>query len=139
MNAKLIFRIVILISGLVGVIYASHYFSSRPFQSSLDEVFQTGSRFQWCSTTQAKFKWFNAEIAQKTKRLGPDNLAKTYCYVQMESIQGIDIKNANWDKLAEGLDSEGQVVYLEWDRTLHLFRAAGLPFKSSVLYKELAD
>ena len=139
MNAKLIFRISILIFGLAGVIYASRYFSSRPFQSSLDEVFQTGSRFQWCSTARTNFKWFDAEIAQKTKLISRENLAKTYCYVQMESIQGIDIKKANWAKLAEGLDSEGQVVALEWDRSLQIFRAAGLPFKSSVLYKDLAD
>lgn len=139
MNAKLIFKLSILIFGLCAVIYASKYFSSQPFQSSLDDVFKAGSQFQWCTTTNSKFKWLNADIAQKTKALSKDMVAKKYCFVQMESIQGIDIKTASWAKLAEGLDSGGQVVYLEWDKALQIFRAAGLPFKSSVLYKDLTD
>jgi hypothetical protein len=139
MNAKLIFRVSILIFGLVAVIFASKYFSSQPFQSSLDEVFQAGSQFQWCSTTNSKFKWLNADIAAKTKSLDKDAVAKKYCMVQMESIQGIDIKTAKWEKIAEGLDSGGQVVFLEWDKALQIFRASGLPFKSSFLYKNLTD
>lgn len=139
MYGKLIFKVSILVFGLVAVLYASKYFSSQPFQNSLDDVFQAGSQFKWCSTTQSKFKWLNPEIAQKTKSVSTDMVAKKYCFVQMESIQGIDLKTAHWDKLAEGLDSGGQVVYLEWDKALQIFRAAGLPFKSSVLYKDLTD
>ncbi|MBC7458763.1 MAG: hypothetical protein H7235_10815 [Bdellovibrionaceae bacterium] len=139
MNAKLIFKISILVFGLAAVIFASKYFSSQPFQNSLDDVFQAGSQFQWCSTTNSKFKWLNPAIAKKTKSVAKNGLAEKYCFVQMESIQGIDIKIAKWDKLAQGLDSGGQVVYLEWDKGLQIFRAAGLPFKSSVLYKDLTD
>lgn len=139
MGVKLIFKLSILIFALFAVIYASKYFSSQPFKSSLDEVLQAGSQFQWCTTTNSKFKWLNAEIAQKTKAVSKDMVAKKYCFVQMESIQGIDIKTAQWEKLAEGLDSGGQVVYLEWDKALKIFRAAGLPFKSSILYKDLTD
>lgn len=139
MNAKLIFRVSILVFGLCAVIYAMKYFSSQPFQNSLEDVFQAGSQFQWCTTTHSKFKWLNPDIATKTKSVAKDMVAKKYCTVQMESIQGVDIKTAKWDKLAEGLDSGGQVVYLEWDKALRIFRAAGLPFKSSVLYKDLTD
>jgi len=139
MNAKFIFKLSLLIFALVGVIFASKYFSSQPFQNSLDSAFEAGSQFQWCTTTNSKFKWLNTDIAKKTKSVAKDMVAKKYCVVQMESIQGIDIKTAAWEKLAEGLDSGGQVVYLEWDRALKIFRAAGLPFKSSILYKDLTD
>jgi hypothetical protein len=139
MNHKFIFKIVILLFALVAVIFASKYFSSLPFQNSLDQVFQAGSQFQWCSTTDSKFKWLNVHMDQKTKSIDKTAVAKKYCLVQMESIQGIDIKMAKWDKLAEGLDSAGQVVYLEWDSALQIFRAAGLPFKSSILYNDLTN
>jgi hypothetical protein len=139
MNAKLIFKVSILIFALVAVLFASKYFSSQPFQSSLDEAFKVGSQFQWCSTTNSAFKWLNDDIAAKTKSINKDILAKKYCFVQMESIKGIDIKTAKWEKLAEGLDSGGQMVFLEWDKALQIFRAAGLPFKSSFLYKDLTD
>ena len=139
MGAKLIFKLSILIFALFAVIYAAKYFSSQPFQNSLDNAFQAGSQFQWCTTTNSKFKWINTDIARKTKSVSKDMVAKKYCFVQMESIQGIDIKTAHWEKLAEGLDSGGQVVYLEWDKALQIFRAAGLPFKSSILYKDLTD
>ncbi len=139
MNVKLFVKVSVLIFGLAMVIYASKYFSSQPFQNSLDEVFQASSQFQWCTTTNSKFKWLNADIAKKTKSIAKDMVANKYCFVQMESIQGVDIKQAKWEKLAEGLDSGGQVVYLEWDKALKIFRAAELPFKSSVLYKDLTD
>ncbi len=122
--------------GLVMVNFASKYFSSQPFQNNLDEVFKVGSQFQWCST---QFQWLNDDMAAKTKSQDPDQVTKKYCVVYMESIQGVDLKKATWKKLSEGLDSGGQVVYLEWDKALQIFRAAGLPFKSSVLSRDLAN
>ncbi len=139
MNAKLIFKLSILIFGLVMVIVGSRYFSSKPFESSLDQVFQAGSQFQWCATQPNHFKWLNQKIAEKNNSLSPDQLAKKFCFVQMESIQGVDIKKAKWEQIATSLDSGGQPVYLEWDQALQLFRAAGLPFKSPILYKELSQ
>jgi hypothetical protein len=136
MNAKFILKVSILVFGLVMVIFASKYFSSQPFQNNLDEAFKTGSQFQWCST---KFEWLNADMAAKTKSQDPVQVTKKYCLVYMESIQGIDLKTATWQQLAEGRDSDGQSVYLEWDKALQIFRAAGLPFKSSVLSRDLAN
>lgn len=66
-------------------------------------------------------------------------ITQKYCTVLMESIQNIDLKQAKWEKIAQGSDSGGQVVYLERDPNLHIYKAAGLPFKSSILDKDFAE
>lgn len=86
--------------------------------------------------------WVDPTIDQKMKarpRLTSDQMAQKYCTVQMENIQGADLKKAQWQRLAEGFDSGGQSISLEWDSSLQLFRVAGLPFKSSILYSDLTN
>lgn len=138
MNIKIIFKVSVLLFGLVMVIFASKYFASQPFQNSLDQVFQTGSQFQWCRP-EASLSWLDQVMVDKTKSWKQDAVAQKYCTVQMESIQGIDLKTAAWSQLAQGFDTKGKAVYLEWDRDLKVFRVAGLPFKSSVLFKDITE
>jgi hypothetical protein len=148
MNIKFIFRISVLIFALCAVIFASKYFSSDPFQSSLDEMFNLpGKPFQWCvymnTKLEQKFKWVDAAIDAKMqarpKPLTQDQMAQKYCTVQMENIESVDLKKVRWVRLAQGFDSGGQAVLLEWDVALQVFRVAGLPFKSSILYSDLTN
>lgn len=141
MGIKLILKLSILIFALVVVIFASQYFSSSPFQNSLQEAFSIGSRFEWCSAQKQNIHWLNEDINKKMafyEKNSVQKMTEKYCVVQMESIQGIDLKAAQWQKLAQGMDSAGQTVYLEWDPALRLYRAAGLPFKSSILDHDFA-
>lgn len=142
MSIKLIFKLSILVFALVMVIFASKYFSSAPFQSSLQDAFSIGARFEWCSPRNHDLKWLDENINRKMLNQSSSSAQKMtekYCLVQMESIQGVDLKTAQWKKLAQGTDSGGQTVYLEWDPALHLYRAAGLPFKSSILDHDFAQ
>ena len=142
MNVKLIFKVGILIFALTMVIVASRYFSSTLFQNSLQNAFEVGARFEWCSAQKQKIQWLNEKINQKmqamAKKIPERKLTEKYCVVQMESIQGVDLKTVQWQKLAQGVDSGGQMVFLEWDPVLHIYRAAGLPFKSSILDRDFS-
>lgn len=142
MNIKLIFKVTVLIVALVMVFLASKYFSSTVFKQELQGAFDIGARFEWCSAHKRKIQWINEKLNQKmqvlAKKIPEQKLTEKYCVVQMESIQGIDLKTAKWEKLAQGIDSGGQIVFLEWDPALHVYRAAGLPFKSSILDRDFA-
>ncbi len=135
MNAKVFLKIVALVFGLILVIYASKYFSSNSFHSSVESLFNNINYFQWCSYEKHKVIWLDPAINKKmTDR---QQSTHKYCVVQMESIQGLDISHAQWRKVAQGFDSNGQVVFLEWDPATGVYRAAGLPFKSSILDQDL--
>lgn len=140
MNVKLFFKISVLIFGLVMVVAASKYFSSFKFQSSLDQVFNppVGHSFQWCNGQAQHFEWLDAGLKKKYLGVDAQKVARKFCLVQMGSVSGVDLNQVQWKKLAQGQDSGGQVVYLEGNLQLQLFRAAGLPFKSALLDQELS-
>ena len=137
---KLFFKVSVLIFGLVMVIAASKYFSSFKFQNSLDQVFNppAGQSFQWCNGKAHDFKWLDMELQKKYSDVAFEKVAHKFCLVQMGSVSGVDLSQVQWKKLAQGQDSGGQTVYLEGNIQLQIFRAAGLPFKSALLAKELS-
>lgn len=137
MSIKIIFRVSVLIFALVMVIFASKYFSSEQFQSSLNDVFNTKVRtFQWCDGRPDHFKWIDADLENKFRMQPADRVSKKFCLVQIQPVQADDLKSVEWMKLAQGYDSGGQIVYLEQAMKGPVFRAAGLPFKSTILYQE---
>ncbi len=139
MNIKLIFKISVLIFALILVFMGRKFFSSPGFQKNAAEVFTAhASPFQWCSIERNKFIWTQPDLNLKYKNMSPTQLAKKFCLVQAETIQGVDLKAITWTPIAVSVDSEGQKVILEWNTENKLFRADGLPFKSSSLSLEIS-
>ncbi len=138
MNIKLFFKISMLVFALVLVVAGRKFFTSAGFQKNANDVFAvTASPFQWCTFERKIFVWTDRALALKFKAASPEQLAKKFCLVQAETIQGVDIKTVNWTPIAESVDSEGQKVILEWNKEKKLYRADGLPFKSSSLSLEI--
>lgn len=138
MNIKLIFKIGVLIFALILVFMGRNFFNSAGFQQNATEVFAvTSSPFQWCSFERNIFVWKQPSLIVKYKNQSPAQLVKKFCLVHAETIQGVDPKVVIWTTIAESVDSEGQKVILEWNSEKKLYRADGLPFKSSSLSLEI--
>lgn len=138
MNIKLIFKVSVLLFALVLVIAGRKFFSSSGFQQKANDVFATEAKsFQWCSADRKIFVWTEPLFMQKYKNQPQANLAKRFCLLMAETIQGVDLKTVDWTQIATSVDSEGQTVVLEWNKEKNLFRADGLPFKSSSLSREI--
>ena len=138
MNIKLIFKIGVLIFALILVVMGRRFFNSAGFEKNATQVFTaTNSPFQWCSFERKIFIWTDPGLIAKYKNQTQAMLSKKFCLVQSETIQGVDIKSVTWTPIAESVDSEGQKVVLEWNTEKKLYRADGLPFKSSSLSREI--
>ena len=138
MNFKLIFKISVLVFALVLVVAGRKFFMSTEFHKNANDVFATDAKpFQWCSPERKIFIWLDANLAIQFKNKPQEELAKSFCLSLAETIQGVDLKSIQWAPIAESVDSEGQKVVLEWNKENKLYRADGLPFKSSSLSREI--
>ncbi len=138
MNIKLIFKISVLIFALGLVLVGRKFFSSVGFKKNATDIFAVEAHsFQWCSPQHQKFLWTEARLTQKFSALTATQLAKKFCLVYAETIQGVDLQKVQWSPIAESVDGEGQKVILERNLENKLFRADGLPFKSSSLGREI--
>lgn len=138
MNFKLIFKISVLVFALVLVVAGRRFFKSADFQKNANEIFAVeGKPFQWCSPERKTFMWIDTNLASRFKNQPPEAIAKKYCLILAESIQGVDLSTISWTPIAQSVDSEGQKVVLEWNKEKKLYRADGLPFKSSSLSREI--
>lgn len=138
MNFKLIFKISVLVFALVLVVAGRRFFKSADFQKNANEIFAVeGKPFQWCSPERKTFMWIDTELAARFKNHPPETIAKKYCLILAESIQGVDLSTIPWTPIAQSVDSEGQKVVLEWNKEKKLYRSDGLPFKSSSLSREI--
>jgi len=138
MNIKLIFKIGVLVFALALVLLGRQFFLSPGFQKNANDIFAVKAHpFQWCSAERKIFIWAQSQLVLKYKNQSQDLLAKKFCLIQAETIQGVDVKSVSWTPIAESVDSEGQKVVLEWNIEKKLYRADGLPFKSSSLSREI--
>lgn len=103
------------------------------------EITKSVASFQWCSENKGTVKWQEAELKAKYKKWTDHALRKKFCKVDLEPLSETEMSNANWRDLALATDSQAALVKLEWDKALKVFRAAGLPFKSKKLSRELLD
>lgn len=103
------------------------------------EITKSVASFQWCSETKGTVKWQEASLKVKYKKWTDHALRKKFCKVDLEPLSEAEMSNANWRDLALATDSQASLVKLEWDKALKVFRAAGLPFKSKKLSRELLD
>jgi len=140
-SKKLIFKIGILVVGLVSIFLFKGYLTNvnSNHQPDMAEITKSVASFQWCSETKGTVKWQEAELKAKYKKWTDYALRKKFCKVDLEPLSEAEMSNANWRDLALATDSQASLVKLEWDKALKVFRAAGLPFKSKKLSRELLD
>ena len=105
----------------------------------MSEITKKVASFQWCSETKGTVKWQDARLQAKYSKWTDHALRKKFCKVDLEPLSEAELSNANWRELALATDSQAAMVKLEWDQALQVFRAAGLPFKSKKLSRELLD
>jgi hypothetical protein len=137
-NKKLILRICFLAVALIGIFVVKNKLS-KPNALDMNEISKQVASFQWCSEFQGTVKWKDPALRAKYKRWTDHALRKKFCNVDLEPLSEAEMTNAKWQDLALAKDSQASFVKLEWDKALGVFRAAGLPFKSKKLSRELLD
>jgi len=135
MNKTLLFKIILLLAGLFGVISLSQFISSSGFKQNLNGMFFPSTQsYQWCDPRHEKMQWSSAAPENVSKiSLQSAEEKQKFCIVSFESIQGIDIKSAQWSDLLDGFKPDGQKVILLWDPTLKIYKVNELPFQSTTL------
>lgn len=139
MNTKLIFKLVILIIGLIFVAMIYNYTSSGSMTRALNEMFGGGgvNKITWCADHVVDVAWVAPEVPARLKELDLPALRDRYCELKTEAIAGVDLDQVQWSTLAESSGATGIKTILEWNPGQKLFRSGGLPFKSSDLSQEL--
>lgn len=141
MNIKLIFKLSVLIFGLLLVVMFRQTMGSKSFTETLNGMFgvtNANNNINWCADHVVDVVWVSEEVPEKLKNLSLSDLRETYCQLKTEPILGVDLSTVQWKKLAESSGAAGQKTTLEWNKALNLFRAGGMPFKSSDFGRELS-
>ena len=131
----------VLVLGLVLVLLFRQQMGSQSFQDVLNAMFggtKPNNTVNWCADHVVDFAWVSTEVPEKLKSMDMAELRETYCQLTTEPISGVDLSKVEWTKLAESSGAAGQKTVLEWNKALNLFRAGGMPFKSSVFGQELS-
>lgn len=141
MNTKLVLKVLILIFGLLMVVVIRNFSGSGNLTTALNSLFGVTNepKLNWCADHVVDVIWVSDEVPEKLKTLDIASLRSRYCELKTETIQGIDLDQVQWKKLAESSGATGIKTVLEWNKELGLFRSGGLPFKSSNLSLELVD
>lgn len=141
MNIKLVFKLSVLILGLLLVFMFRQTMGSKTFTESLSAMFggtKPANVTNWCAEHVVDVVWVSDEVPEKLKNLDMSDLRETYCELKTEPILGVDLSTVEWKKLAESSGAAGQKTTLEWNKALNLFKAGGMPFKSSDFGRELS-
>lgn len=141
MNTKLVVKILLLVLGLLMVVLIRNFSGSEGFTASLNSFFGITNEpeLNWCAEHVVDVAWLSSEVPEKLKKLDMADLRNHYCELKTEPISGVDLDKVQWSPLAESSGATGIKTVLEWNKELGLFRSGGLPFKSSVLSRELVD
>lgn len=141
MKTKLVLKLSILLFGLVLVVLFRNFSEKGSLANAFNNLFgiTVKPKVNWCADHVVDVVWVSAEIPEKLKKLDMATLRNNYCELKTEAIQGIDLDQVKWAPLAESRGATGIRSVLEWNKEHELFRSGGLPFKSSVLSRELVD
>ncbi|MCC2680221.1 MAG: hypothetical protein K0R29_2797, partial [Pseudobdellovibrio sp.] len=121
-------------------ILARQHLGSVNFKESLNAFFGIGvqkNMITWCVDNTVDVLWTNAEVAEKMKEHDLRYLRNHYCELPTEPIAGVDLDKVTWSPLAESKGPAGQLSKLEWNQENGVFRAGGMPFKSTAFAEEL--
>ena len=141
MKTKLVLKLSILLFGLLMVVMFRNFSEKGSFTAYLNTLFGVVEepRLNWCADHVVDVAFVSTEVPEKLKKMDMSSLRKAYCELRTEPIQGVDLNQVTWAPLAESSGATGIKTILEWNKELALFRSGGLPFKSSILSRELVD
>lgn len=155
MDKKLILKISISLTGLLSIIaFKVFVFDSssttqilfsdpkkvvKILQPDITSLALKPSHFQWCSEKIGRLDWKNPYLRAKYEKWSDQAIRKKFCNLDIQPLPTELLKKAQFADLAYGFDSAASFVKLEWDKTLKIYRAAGLPFKSNKLDQEMSS
>lgn len=141
MKTKFVLKLSILLFGLVVVLMFRNFSEKGSLATALNSLFgmEAEAKLNWCADHVVDVAWLSKEIPEKLQKLDMANLRNNYCELKTETIQGVELSQVQWLPLAESSGATGIKTILEWNKELSLFKSGGLPFKSSVLSRELVD
>lgn len=140
MNAKLLVKVLFLALVLLLVVMARQQLGSAGFKEGLSALFggsNPKNATTWCVDNVVDVLWTNAEVAEAMKDKEMSFVKEQYCILQTEPIANVDLSTITWAPLAESRGPTGQLSKLEWNKENGLFKAGGMPFKSTWFAKEL--
>lgn len=140
MNGKLVVKLLFLVLILSLVFMARQQLGSAGFKETLNGLFGVGqpkNSLSWCVDNTVDVLWTNAEVAEAMKEYDLRYLRNHFCELVTEPIAGVDIDTVIWSPLAESRGPAGQLSKLEWNQENSLFRAGGMPFKSTSFAEEI--
>ncbi|MGZ3691584.1 MAG: hypothetical protein ACXVAX_08770 [Pseudobdellovibrio sp.] len=136
MKSKIIFQVTVLLLLLVLVLKFRDYAGSRSFVQTMSDLFTSpkpANTMNWCVDKTVDVSWASDELSENLKKLDGGDLKDLLCEVQTEPILNLEIDKVTWSPLAESHGPTAQKSLLEWNREYSVFRAGGMPFKSSKL------
>lgn len=114
------------------------FFNSIDFAKSINNFFGFDVKtYTWCPPNTVDFQWLDESIVPKWKNATSAQISSGFCKVAMEPIKNIDLQKIEFKALLKAQSATAQTALLEWNAELHIFRAAGLPFYSWSLSREL--
>jgi hypothetical protein len=140
MNTKLLLKILVLVFIFLLVFMFRQYLESGGFKEGLNAFFgptKNPNKINWCVANTVDFLWTQSDIPNDLKQKNLSYLRSNFCELDTEAISGIDIDSVEWSPLAESRGPTGQLSKIEWNKSLGVFRAGGMPFKSSKFANEL--
>lgn len=138
MKTKLVLQLSVLLAALVAVLIARNVTESGGLKKTLNTLFGVveQKKINWCAAHVVDVDWL-LEVPGTLKELSPADKRESYCELPAEDISGIDPDAVTWQPLARSSGATGQTSILEWNAENGLFRAGGLPFKSSEFNRQL--
>ena len=141
MKTKLVLKLSILLFGLVMVVMFRNFSEKGSLAAAINNLFGVTNepKLNWCADHVVDVAIVSNEAPEKFRKMDISDLRNNYCELNTEPIQGVDLNQVKWSHLAESSGATGIKTVLEWNKELELFRSGGLPFKSSILSRELVD
>jgi len=142
MNPKLLVKVLFLALVLLLVILARQQLGSVSFKEGLNALFGIGGQknmITWCVDNTVDVLWTNAQVAEAMKEHDLSYLRNHYCELPTEPIAGFDIDKEEWAPFAKSQCPAGQLSKLEWNSENAVFKAGGMPFKSTAFAEELKN
>ena len=139
---KIISKLLMLVFVLSLVVLFRQYLGGATVKEGLSAFFgisTANNSIRWCVDNTVDVLWTNADVPERLKQKSLSELRDSYCELPTEPIVGVDSDKVIWAPLAESRGPAGQLSKLEWNKDFAVFKAGGMPFKSSEFTTELQE